>query len=41
MKRWIEENWDNFVFGVEAITFCIAFIALVFGGLSLAAFVAG
>lgn len=36
MKKWIEENWDQFVFGVEAITFCLYFIGLIFGSFIIA-----
>ena len=41
MKKWIEENWDNFVFGIEALTFCAFFLAFIFGGLIIAACLAG
>lgn len=41
MKQWIEENWDNFVFGIEALTFCAFFLAFVFGGFILVASLTG
>lgn len=41
MKQWIEKNWDNIVFSIEAITFSTFFLALVFGGFILVASLAG
>lgn len=52
MKKWmgrmkrriykrLEANWDNFVFGVEAVTFGVSFIGLVFGGMILGVICSG
>jgi hypothetical protein len=41
MKQWIEENWNNIVFGIELFTFSTFLLTFIFGGMIIGACLAG